>query len=1344
MVLSYFLFCVLFLTLRYAVLPDIERYKGNIEQIASQVIGRSVSVASVRASWRGLLPHLELANVVIHDQNGQVALSLPEVSATFSWRTLLVGEPRLDNLTIVKPDLSIVRDPEGKLFVAGILVQDNGNKGAGANWVLSQREIVIRDGRLRWRDDQRHASELALSSVNLMLRNHWRRHQLALQAIPPADHAGPIDVRADFYHPVFAGDIADVSRWKGRLYADLPGADLAIWKSYVDYPITLSKGMGSVRAWLDLDRGKVADFTADVRLTDLSARLSKSLEPLQLARVSGRVSASEIIVPGLLEDKSSFAANGHQLSLSNFSLETADGFVLPPTSISERYEPATPLQSEKMKLDASVLDLALLSELAERLPLPLSQRKLLADLAPRGQLKDFSLQWQGSYPDIQSYSLHGGFIGLGMQAQAARTAQPATTLRPGRSGVPAVPGFSNLTGQIDATEKSGHLSLATTDGVLLLPSLFTDPKVAFDQLNLNSRWQVQKDQTLRFQIDDMHFALEGIAGSLSGSHVLPLEFNRPGAIDLKAHFSTFDIRRIARFLPLHTPEKLSQWLSGGLLDGKLTDVDITAKGDLADFPLHASRSNVDANSGFKLDGKFQGLTINYDPARKAPDGQSPEWPLLQQGKGSVTLDHSRLEIHADSAETMGVPLADISAIYADLLDPQSPLEIVGTASGSLEKMLRYLDASPVAHWIGNFTSASKAEGNAKMGLKLELPLHHLLDAKVEGRLQFNNNNVALLPALPVINRTNGVLTFNEKGFALESINGLFLNEPVTVSGGTQRDGNELVRVDGNLSADGLRRTYSDPVLQRLLERLTGASRYSATIAVKQRHAEITVESALQGLALDLPAPLQKAAGESWPMKFELIDLPTDDPLIERDQIKLTMASVMSASYLRQKVTGTQADWEVLHGGIGFSQAPPQPERGLAVNATAQTLNLDNWLSFRSSLSASGGAAQAASNAWLSPYLEPDTIAGRASELVIMNKKLDNVVLGASHLGKIWQVNLASDQASGYASWQEPNAGNVLGRVTARLASLNIPKNVIAEVSNASTVPVSFKIPALDIMADEFQVFGKSLGHLELNASNVRVNEGSAGNEVSQWHINKLSLNNADAQLRASGDWTAQGNNNRSGLTYALDIHDAGKLLERLGFPGTLKGGKGKLDGDVNWKGLPFALDIPSLSGQLHVDLDDGQFLKVEPGAAKLLGVLNLQALPRRLTLDFRDVFSQGFAFDSITGNASVLQGTATTDNLTMSGVNASVVMKGSADIAHETQDLRVVVTPDINVGTASVVALAIHPLVGVGTFLAQLFLHEPLMKSLTYEYNVTGSWREPVVVKQEHKDGVAGSKATTQ
>src|SRR5450830_1767791 len=195
LVLAYFIFCALFLTLRYGILPEIDRYKGNIEKIASKAIGRPVTISDIDASWNGLRPQLELTQVVIHDQAGQTALALPKVSATLSWTTVLVGELRFDNLTIIKPDLSILRDAAGKLFIAGIPASSDSDKSGGADWVLSQREIVIRDGKIRWRDDKRGAPELALTDVNLVLHNQWRLHQLALKATPPAAYAAPLDVR---------------------------------------------------------------------------------------------------------------------------------------------------------------------------------------------------------------------------------------------------------------------------------------------------------------------------------------------------------------------------------------------------------------------------------------------------------------------------------------------------------------------------------------------------------------------------------------------------------------------------------------------------------------------------------------------------------------------------------------------------------------------------------------------------------------------------------------------------------------------------------------------------------------------------------------------------------------------------------------------------------------------------------------------------------------------------------------------------------------------------------------------------------------------------------------------
>ena len=163
------------------------------------------------------------------------------------------------------------------------------------------------------------------------------------------------------------------------------------------------------------------------------------------------------------------------------------------------------------------------------------------------------------------------------------------------------------------------------------------------------------------------------------------------------------------------------------------------------------------------------------------------------------------------------------------------------------------------------------------------------------------------------------------------------------------------------------------------------------------------------------------------------------------------------------------------------------------------------------------------------------------------------------------------------------------------------------------------------------------------------------------------------------------------------------------------------------------MDYPSLGGAFTVNVASGQFLKADPGIAKLLGVLSLQSLPRRLTLDFRDVFSDGFAFDFLRGDVTVTEGIARTNNLQMKGVNAAVLMEGSADVARETQNLKVVVIPEINAGTASLIATVINPAVGLGTVLAQLFLRRPLIESNTQEFRVDGSWADPQVTHVTHK-----------
>ena len=216
------------------------------------------------------------------------------------------------------------------------------------------------------------------------------------------------------------------------------------------------------------------------------------------------------------------------------------------------------------------------------------------------------------------------------------------------------------------------------------------------------------------------------------------------------------------------------------------------------------------------------------------------------------------------------------------------------------------------------------------------------------------------------------------------------------------------------------------------------------------------------------------------------------------------------------------------------------------------------------------------------------------------------------------------------------------------------------------------------------------------------------------------------------------------MNFKLDIQDAGQLLARFGMKDVVRRGRGRMEGQIAWLGSPLSLDYPSLNGNFVVNVEGGQFLKADPGLAKLLGVLSLQALPRRLALDFRDVFTEGFSFDFIRGDVTIQQGVAATNNLQMKGVNAAVLMDGKADIARETQDIKVVVVPEINAGTASLVATMINPAIGLGSFLAQMFLRQPLMRAATQEFHIDGTWADPHVTRVARSPGPTARDGQTR
>jgi uncharacterized protein YhdP len=425
-----------------------------------------------------------------------------------------------------------------------------------------------------------------------------------------------------------------------------------------------------------------------------------------------------------------------------------------------------------------------------------------------------------------------------------------------------------------------------------------------------------------------------------------------------------------------------------------------------------------------------------------------------------------------------------------------------------------------------------------------------------------------------------------------------------------------------------------------------------------------------------------------------------------------------------------------------------PREGVSANVQLPTVNLDAWKDALERVAGSepaapggpGNGEREASAASLS-YL-PTVLALRARELSAEGRVLHNVVVGGSRDGRNWRGNVDADELSGYVEYRQPQASGA-GRVYARLARLKVAASAASQVEDLLEQQTA--IPALDIVVDDFELKGKKLGRLEIDAVNHGAGAVAREGGIREWRLNKLNLTTPEAAFTASGNWAAPGaqpvaaggprlavsarERRRTSINFRLDVANAGGLLARLGMKDVVRAGHGALEGDVSWLGSPLGFDYPTLAGSFNINMEAGQFLKADPGLAKLLGVLSLQSLPRRLVLDFRDVFSQGFSFDFVRGDVAIEHGIASTNNLQMKGVNAAVLMEGKADIARETQDLKVVVVPEINAGTASLVATVINPAVGLGSFLAQIFLREPLIKAATQQFHVDGTWADPRITR---------------
>lgn len=1240
----YFIAGLGFLSVRYLVLPNAGAWRMQIAEAASDSVGAPVRIGALHADWDGFRPRLHLRQVDVLDGAGSVALSLDRVDATLAWSSLIRLQPFFDRLELFQPSLQVVRAADGAVSIGGFSAASGGG-GGGLDWLLQQRQIVIRDARLSWNDTLRGAPALVLGAVNLRMDRVFGGHRLGLTARSDDGIFATIDVRArlDF------GPAGDLAMMTGRTFARVDDASIEALSPWIDMPLAL-RGQGDAALWLDWKAGAPVSLQTEFDIADGGIQFDPQRPALALAAATGEVSLERM-------------SDGFAIETKRLALRTAEGVVMAPSDVALTWTSQDDRQSAHLK--ANLLDLAVLSALGESLPMTDDQASSLAATGPRGRFTDLDASWSVEQGRTVAWSLATRFDALAVNASAHW------------------PGATGISGHVSGNQQAGRYTLDSDGAALTLPGVFLQP-LNFSHLIAEGSW-AQEDNGLRVTLDRAGFANADTQGDASGHYVF--QSGGPGEIDLQARLGETDGTAVWRYLPVKINDNTRDWLQRGIVRGTAHDARLRLKGPLSRFPFRAPGEGI-----FLITAQVTGALLDV----------APGWPQISQITGALRFDGPRMTITASEGLISGVKLSEVVADVPDLDNGNEVITITGKADGLTRDFLAFIEASPVSERINGFTAPIEAEGRGHLDLRLDMPLRHVVDTAVDGRFSFKGNRLRLLDGLPWMENAAGRVGFTGASLTIDEATATVLGGPVRVSANTGADGLVMFSAAGQAKADAIAAAYPHAALAYL----SGAADWQLSAQIGKGESMLEVRSSLEGLGASLPAPLNKSAQEALPSSVTIRFVP-DAPV----ELEGRLGERASA-----RLTIPRGDAAGISGGIGVG-APARPATGGVLVAWQQKeIDLDRW---RELLGDDSSA---------SPAFPIAGVTLSAESVRLRNRLIHDVKLRAERNDGNWTAEVRSREAEGTLSWL-PEAE---GRLVARLSRLSLGKAASdSEPAPAGKPAASF--PALDVEADTFGINGLDLGHLKV----------SAFNRAGTWHLNALSLDTGTSRLTGSGLW-APGGSGRTELDFELKTADVGKLLTRLDYPDAVQRGTATLNGKLSWQGSPAELDYPSMNGAFELLAESGQFNKLDPGMGRLLGVLSLQALPRRITLDFRDVFSEGFAFDRISGSIGMTSGVLSTDAMQIRGPAANILMSGQASVPAETQDLRVKVQPTLSESVAVGAALGgavINPVAGVVTYIVQKALEDPVEKLFAFEYEVTGTWADPVVEKVDRKSPDANGES---
>lgn len=813
------------------------------------------------------------------------------------------------------------------------------------------------------------------------------------------------------------------------------------------------------------------------------------------------------------------------------------------------------------------------------------------------------------------------------------------------------------------------------------------------------RWQRAGDSWI-VEADRLAFRVPDLEAAVSGRVVTGAGSDSP-FVDLRVEAGAGDLEAIAAALPLTEKFRLGEWMGRTVAAGNLVSASALLRGPLAEFPFDSG------GGSFQAIFDVEDVVFDY----------SPSWPPVDALNAQMHLDGRTLVTDISSARMFNAEVEHATSRIEDVYRPEKLVELDGIIKGGVEDLRLFVENSPL-HEDPVLAHArdTLAGGRMQIDLSLSIPVHMPEQATgVDGTMTLADARINAMGGKVVLENVNGAFGFTRNSAAGAGIAARWSGKPVELAlNGTKGDAENppAVKLRGTVGPDFINARLSEyfpqsaPVFDAIATRLHGEADWELTVGIlpgaegQRVDHSLHILSNLRGMDIDLPRPVGKTAAEELPIEITRagVDIP---------EFQFQYGPVLSAAL------GLEGD-SLRATAIRFGATEPihAVEPGLYVSGHVERLDTAEWWTFLNENANPGASADRAVNVDL-----------HVGELRLINRDFTDVQLMTTREPGSWNVRASGPELTGEMIL--PTGTDRTVPVRLNLEHIHLRR---ADGETDAPRPVDPGIlPALDIHARNFEYGEMDLGALSMTASPVE-----DGISIDHFEISK-----PDLSIKGDGKWTRRDDEDQSRFRIALRAGQIDSMLQTFGYNVTsIRKGETTLDIDAAWTGAPSEFALAKLNGSLDMRVSKGQLLDVNPKAGRLFGLLSIQALPRRLMLDFSDLFGKGMAFDAIEGTFQIEDGNAYTNDLYMEGPSANVTVTGRTGLADQDYDQVVTVMPRVS-GTLPVAGALFGPVgVGVGAVLylaGRMFdsIHDGFDSLIRYQYTVTGSWDDPVVEKFE-------------